>query len=289
MKRISSFVRETRTVLNLYNRAHGPLLARAVAFNLIVTAVPFIVIFFWLGAEFIEDSKPLQKLLTEQIRHILPPEAASILVKQIANGLGESFNMKGLGIIGVITLFWLPLSLFNSIQLALGEVNGFHETRSFFVRQVAGTFIQISLIILLFGSTAVSIGAKTALGKFAFLHAAFSHVLSTVIVYLTLTAIYRFSCRGVLLREASRVALYVSILWLIVNRLAGFFVAASGSHDVTYGILAGVVVLLTCSYFFAAMLLIGGVVAVRRSSRPAPVIKVEPSHRARPQRKVRRG
>ncbi len=267
MKRIGIFIRETRAVLNLYNNAHGPLLARAIAFNLIVTAVPFIVIFFWLGAEFMENSKPLRRMLTDQISLLLPHDAAEILVKQISRGNGESFSINGLGVVGIITLFWLPLSLFNSIQVALGEVNGFHETRPFFVRQLAGTFIQISMIVLLFASTSLSIGAKTLFGHYAFLNAAFSFVLSTAIVFITLTTIYRFSCRGVIFKEAARVAAIVSILWLIVNRVAGFFVSKSGSYDFTYGILAGVVVLLTCSYFFASLLLLGGITAVRRSGR----------------------
>jgi len=267
VKRIGRFIRETRSVLTLYNSAHGPLLARAVAFNLIVTAVPFIVIFFWLGAEFMENSKPLRRMLTDQISLLLPHDAAEILVKQISKGNSDSFDITGLSVVGIVTLLWLPLSLFNSIQLALGEVNGFHETRPFFVRQIAGTFIQFSLIILLFASTFLSIGAKTLFGHYAFLNAVFSLFLSTLIVFLTLTAIYRFSCRGVLLKEAARVALIVSILWLIVNRVAGIFVSKSGSYDFTYGILAGVVVLLTCSYFFASLLLIGGIAAVRQSGR----------------------
>lgn len=278
MKRIGYFIRETRVILKLYNTAHGPLLARAVAFNLIVTAVPFIIIFFWLGTEFMESSKPLRRMMTDQISLLLPHDAAQILVKQISRG-SSSFSLNGIGIVGVLTLFWLPLSLFNSIQLALSEVNGFHETRSFFVRQLAGTFIQISLIILLFASTSLSIGAKTLFGHFVFLNTVFSVLLSTLIVFMTLTAIYRFSCRGVLLKPAAKVAITISILWLIVNRLAGFFVSKSGSYDFTYGILAGVVVLLTCSYFFASMLLLGGIAAVRQSGRVKVANHVEEPHR----------
>jgi len=208
-----------------------------------------------------------QAQLLGRIRPLIPPEAMKLIEGRIASLLG-THRPKLLGA-GVAVALWAASCGVDSARKALNLAYDVKESRPFWRTQLiaitstitAAVFVLLAVGVLIAGGNAghwladrlgVDRGFTLALGVVRWPLTAALMMIGTAVAYDLLPDVkqrFLFMLPG---------ATTGTLLWLGASWAFTQYVKHFGSYDVTYGSLAGVVVLLTWIYISAFIFVIGG-------------------------------
>jgi membrane protein len=197
---------------------------------------------------------------------ILPPEAADILVQQLADV--SASGRTGLGFAaagGLLLALWSAAKGVKTLMEALNVAYHERERRGFFrlnatallltLGAVVSTVIAISLIVAL-----PAIIAFVGLGRLAEALLAVGHLaLLALLMGFGMAVIYRFGPSRAEPRWAwvTPGAIAGTVLWLAGSALFAIYVRNFASYNETYGSMGAVVILLTWFLLTAYAILIG--------------------------------
>ena len=261
-------MRNLKLILSIYNHKRGNLLARGIAYSMLLATIPFLLMAIYGASLLFRDTAALQGALNLWLHNLVPEATADMVIVRVSD-LFMSSSWKRIGILGLIMLFFTPQILFASMESALSVVMMPRKRTNFIVRQILYFLMQIFVVSLFFLFSIFSLWVNTTLSFTSVPPIVFilsSKIISLFIVWFSLIAIYSM-VSGYKLHKKTliSVSFVIAFIWLIFNFIGSIIVTTSGRSEVIYGLLAGFVVLMFWAYIFSALLLLGGIVIAGRS------------------------
>ncbi len=245
-------------------------MAKGIAFSMLFTFVPILMVALWIFSEFLADATALRIAVLNHLLDIVPPAAESFVADRM-EAIVVSRAWQQVGIAGVVMLFWAPGSLFAAIEQSLYTIMQTTERRGFWFRHLIYFTLHFLIITIMLLFTLLGLMIDTLIPDQYMpphLAVAASWLVSLLIVWGSLVAVYRMSFHGrIRLRAIVWTSLGISLLWQGLNSVGSSIIAGTGRNELFYGILAGVAVVMLWAFLFAQMLLLGGIIIARKSQK----------------------
>jgi YihY family inner membrane protein len=183
----------------------------------------------------------------------------------VADAVSSSGGRTGASLVGLVVLLWSTLKVFRALDTAFAELYGVKEPPDI-VKQLT----DAGSVVLGVG---VGIGVMVTVGAFVaaadavpFVEAASILVLPGFLAVVFLPMFYLLPEPDIGLREALPGAAVAAVGWTVLQ--AGFQVyAASAGQFQVYGVIGGILLLVTWLYLAAIVVVVGGVVNVVLAGR----------------------
>ena len=257
-------------IIETFFAYRGNLLARGVAYAILVAIVPAIFVALYVATLVFNNSPTIQATIGNYIADMLPVTVSVSIMDQI-NEFMSSGQWKSMGVIGFGMLIITPTIVFSAIERALSFVMEPAEEKNIFIRQLFYFLIQFLVVALLiavsFLSTLFS-WFDTIVHIPNIIRTLLSKSSTTIVITFTLAAIYRLSYH----RKIKRTILYpvsliIAILWNFVSQSAFAIIALSGRNKFAFGLMASATVVMALAYIFSALIIIGGIVIAKESKK----------------------
>ena len=176
----------------------------------------------------------------------------------IVGAIVGSGARAGISVLGLITLVWGMLKIFRGIDIAFSELYGSRDRNRLVDQLRDGIIVFGSLLLAL-------VAAGLAASVYAlFPDAAGIGIGNTLLLILGLAVAffpmyYVFPDADVSVREVLPGVFVAAVGWTVLKGLFRAYVAYAGSYEV-YGVIGGVLLLLSWLYFSSLVLLLGAVV-----------------------------
>lgn len=234
-------------------------LAAAIAYYAFVSVVPLLVLLFVVVSTVAGDTLAAEVVTTTD--SFLSPSGVSIVRRAFGPGAGRG----GATAAGLAVLLWSSLKLFRGFDTAFSRIYQSGATESLPEQLLDAVTVLAASFLAVVAMVAVSAGL-TLLPVTAVTQLLGSTVLAVALTVVFLPLFYVFPDVDTTIREVAPGAAVAGVGWTVLQ--AGFSIYTSSTGSSTaYGVVGGVLVLLTWFYFAANLVLIGAVVNVVRSER----------------------
>jgi len=234
-------------------------LAAAIAYYAFVSLIPALLLLVVVASVAFGES-----IATEVVAatgDFLTPAGEEAVAAAVSGAGGRT----GASLLGGAVLLWSTLKVFRGLDTAFVELYGVEETPGF-VKQVTNA----ASVVLGVG---LGIGVMVAVGAFVaaadavpLVEAASVFALPVVLAVVFFPMYYLVPQLPIGVREAVPGAVFAAVGWTLLQ--AGFQVYAAGAGQYqVYGVIGGVLLLVTWLYLAAVVVVVGGVVNVVLSGR----------------------
>jgi len=232
------------TLLRVVRRSEVTLLAAAIAYYALVSLFPLLllslVVASTLGGQAFADA------IVAALSDVLSPSGEALVRDALTNARGRG----GATVVGIGLLLWGGLKLFRGLDIAFSMVYGEHEVESLLtqLRNAIAALVAVGAAVgltLAIGIVARALGIPIGvLGLPVVLTAAF------------LPLFYIFPDTDLTLAETLPGAVFAAVGWTVLS--AGFqLYAAAADSAALYGVVGGVLLLVTWFYLGGIVLLLG--------------------------------
>lgn len=270
-KPVLEFIKES---LRRFDENKGSAFAAALAYYVLVSSVPVIILAISAAGIFLGSSEVAARAILNLIHSNLPQ-----MSEQIANVLEKLVSAQGVtGGVGIAGLFWSGSRLFLTLEQAL-TVTWECEERKWWKSYLMSFAITLSVGLLPLSSVVVSLGndlfrtfgqywLEERFEYFEFLFRIASLAVAPVLSGLSFMFLFKLlpNCR-VPWRSAALGALISAVLFEIAKNVFSFYVAKFASYDKLYGSIAGAITIVFWIQFAATVILLGGEFAATSSRR----------------------
>jgi membrane protein len=247
----------------LYIRRLVPMMAAGVAFYFLLGLVPFLFITLAIAGYVFRHNPQAYDYLSDTLLGLLPPGLGEKILSQISS---TAASWQAFGVLGLISLFFVSMGLFESIDWGINGAMGtrkkvgFLKGRLIFLAYLGGAILFFSIAavadyvvqIILAAPALETFSAYVHIPRRAYSMAAFSVFI--LILYVTVPV------RTPKILRAAVVALGVSVVWALVQKLGASVTVYITRRHAIYGALAGGTVFLTWMYLLAMLILLGATV-----------------------------
>lgn len=256
-------VKGVREIADSFAKHGGALLAAAISFYVILSIVPFLLVFTSIVAHVMGSSqKALEQILT-LVAKILPA-SGDAAIRYINALIGKRLTF---GIVGGIMFYWSGSAAFQTAIASVDRIYGAKGKR-FFLQQKVFSFAIVPLILVTF---ALFVGLSRAflflnnLVKTARLGLAVTpvfsvahNILPTIIAIGFFFTVYRtFSYRNTNSKAAASGAAFAAVFTTIAKYLYDWFVKNLSQLGRIYGGLSAVIVVLLWIYYVSLIFIVG--------------------------------
>lgn len=223
-------------------------LAAAIAYYTFVSIVPLVLL--GLAAASVLGGDAFAAAVLQSIDDFLTPDAAALVGDALTSGAGRG----GATALGLLVLGWSALRIFRGLNVAFSLVYDDADATSLAT--------QIRDSVLAFGAIAVAVLAMAALVTvLPVLDVPFPALVRSGVTALALSALlfplyYVFPNRNVGVREALPGAVFAGVGWTLLAMAFSLYAAYAASYRL-YGVLGGVLLVLTWFYAGGYLLLLG--------------------------------
>jgi membrane protein len=259
-------------------------LAGGIAFNILLAAVPFVLLLVW-GFAQILHKQPLEanRLVVQYLDRVLPQNPDDTTHKLIGDIL---LGHSQLGIWSAVGFVWFSTRLFGSLRTVLASVFDIEQERGIIQGKLFDIKITILSTILITANTLIStyvlIATKTSREVLAGLgirkdvmgqaSAWGTHLVGTVLLGVMFFALYKFlPIRRVRTKTAWVAAAFTSIMFELAKVAFNAYVSSFNPGSLYTGAAAAVVVVVIWVYYAALIFILGGEVGqvyeLRRTRR----------------------
>ncbi|WP_193309356.1 YihY/virulence factor BrkB family protein [Halorubrum halophilum] len=234
-------------------------LAAAIAYYAFVSLIPALLLLVVVASVAFGESIAAE--LVAATGDFLTPAGEEAVAAAVSGAGGRT----GASLLGVAVLLWSTLKVFRGLDTAFVELYGVEEAPGF-VKQVTNA----ASVVLGVG---LGIGVMVAVGAFVaaadavpLVEAASVFALPVVLAVVFFPMYYLVPQLTIGVREAVPGAVFAAVGWTLLQ--AGFQVYAAGAGQYqVYGVIGGVLLLVTWLYLAAVVVVVGGVVNVVLSGR----------------------
>ena len=271
-RKISDKIHFFWLVLRKFDSDHGFYHSSAIAFNLLICFVPFLLLLLFLLGTYLYSSREV----LSHIRHYLETVAPSLDPEIMKNILHVTQTRKIVGILGIGGLLWTSTWVFSSLRIALNRIFQVEKARGI-VKGKAIDLLMIFLagIALLMSMTLTSAVTflqsyplPAAINVAPFIQWILKYLIPFFFTLWMFFWVYEIIPRKkVKIGPALKAALFSSLLWEFAKQLFGWYVQHVGRFSVVYGSLGTITILFLWIYYSSAILLLGGEIAVLLDAR----------------------
>lgn len=256
VERVATFA---RGVVRLYRERDVPFMAGSVAYSAFVSLIPLVLLF--LIAASILGGEALQQAVLEATDRYLSPTSQGILQESITDATGQ----VGFSIFGAVAFVWSLLKVFRSLHTAFAALYG-DSRDSRILEQLRDGVVVVGVMTM---ALLTMIGAGTAVALMP--DVPFVGQLSTAALVAGLTAVfvpiyYVFPDVPVTFPEIIPGAVVAAVGWTALQALFRVYVSMSSAGHV-YGVVGGVILILTWLYVGSVILLLGAATNVVLAGR----------------------
>ena len=243
-------------------------LAAAIAYYAFVSLIPALLLLVVVAS--VVFGETIADQLVTVAGDFLTPTGAETISTAVSSVGGRT----GASVFGLGVLVWSTLKVFRGLDTAFVSLYGV-ETQPDFLQQIADA---VSVVF----AVGVGIGLMVVVGTFVAAADAIPLIGTASILALPmfLTAVffpmyYLLPQPQISVREAVPGAVFAAVGWTLLQ--AGFqvYAASAGQYQV-YGVIGGILLLVTWLYIAAIVVVVGGVVNVVLSDRTPPAAMPEP-------------
>lgn len=236
-------------------------LAASVAYYAFVSLLPALLLLLVLASTIAGDAFAEQIVTLTQ--EFLTPAGEDAIEGALTDAPGRG----GATVVGVALLGWSTLKVFRALDTAFLSVYGQSETASF-----VGQITDAIIVLLGIGiGVGVMIGAGTVLAALPLGPA--GQIVSILALPAVLTVAFlpmyhRFPNPPIPIREALPGAVFAGVGWTLLQ--AGFQIYAAGAAQYeAYGVIGGILLLVTWLYLAATIVILGAVINAVRAGESA--------------------
>ncbi len=246
-------------------------LAGAIAFNILVAAIPFLLlivaIFGFVLPRYVADP---EKAAVDYVLSILPPSRAVVdFTRSLVSGIIG--GRTRFGIIGVVLFVWTATRLFGTLRAVLRHVFDLEDDRGI----VRGKIFDVQMVLVagtLFlantGITLVLEGVRNFgqawLGRRGYrelpiVEALYAQLLAFGFIFVMFMLMFRYlPARRIPWRISVVAAAFTAVSWELLKGGFTWYVTYVANYGSMYGRLATVVVLVFWIYYSAVVFILGG-------------------------------
>ncbi|HEX7980125.1 MAG TPA: YihY/virulence factor BrkB family protein [Gemmatimonadaceae bacterium] len=249
-------------------------LAGGIAFNILLAAVPFVLLLVW-GFAFVLHKQPVEanRLIVHYLDRVLPShvEGPDAVSHQLIESILSSHTK--LGIWSAVGFVWFSTRLFGSLRTVLASVFDIEQERGIIQGKIFDIKITILSTILITANALIStyvliatkasrealedlgirkdvMGQASALG---------TRLVGSVLLCLMFFALYKFlPIRRVRARTAWVAALFTSVMFELAKAAFNSYVSSFNPGSLYTGAVAAVVVVVFWVYYAALIFILGG-------------------------------
>ena len=249
-------------------------LAGGIAFNILLAAVPFVLLLVWGFANVLNrSSAEANEVVVRYIDRLLPAHVESPdtgthkLISQILNA------HTSLGLWSAVTFVWFSTRLFGSLRTVLASVFDIENERGIIQGKIFDVKITVLSSVLITAnaliSTYVLIATNTSALVLADLglredvmgtaRAIGTRLVAAGLLAVMFFALYKFlPVRRVRTKTAWVAALFTSVMFEVAKFLFAFYVTSFRPESLYAGTVAAVVVVVFWTYYAALVFILGG-------------------------------
>ncbi|WP_418280976.1 YihY/virulence factor BrkB family protein [Halorubrum sp. DTA98] len=229
-------------------------LAASVAYYAFVSLIPALLLLVVIASSVFGEAIAGQ--LLSATGEFLTPAGQETIELAVASAQGRS----GATVLGVAVLLWSTLKVFRGLDTAFLQVYGVEEQVGFLDQLTDATSVVVGI--------GLGLGAMVAVG--AFLAAVdavpFVGTVSILLLPVLLTVVflpmyYLLPNPEVTVREALPGAVFAAIGWTVLQAGFQIYAASAGQYQV-YGIIGGILLLVTWLYIAAIVVVLGAIINV---------------------------
>lgn len=256
--RLSSTVGVAKDVAAVAKKSDVTFLAASLAYYAFLSLIPTVVLALAVATTF--GGERLASVVVAATEGFLTESGQEVLNA----ALTESGGAGGATVLGVVILLWGALKVFRALDIAFSKVYG-AEAENTFLDQVVDSLVVLGSIGLTLVFMFVLAAVLAALQFGLVFELASVLLLPLLLTGAFLPIYYRFPDTAVTVREALPGAIFAAVGWTALQGL--FQVYASAAGATAYGIVGGVILLVTWLYIAGAVLLVGAVLNVVLAGR----------------------
>jgi len=248
-----------------YNADRIPLAAAGVAFFLTLSVVPLVLLLVSIASFFVSP---------EQVTAFANNATATL-----GAGIGGALRMQLLSVVenrgaltGISLAFglWTGSQVFGIMEVALNQVWGVKEERSYWVRQglalgmvlVTGVLalaaVLLTLLIRVLGTLTIPVLSSVVKRLPWIITFLFNAIIPFLLITVAFLLIYRFlPARLVTWKQVLPGAVIAGILWTLLLQVFSWYAGNIANYNVLYGSLGGLVILMLWFNYSALVLLLG--------------------------------
>ena len=250
----SSVVGNARLVVDAALDQRVTFLAASVAYYAFVSLIPALLLLVVVASAVFGDV--VAGSLLEATGEFLTPTGEDAVATAVASAQGRS----GATVFGLLVLAWSTLKVFRGLDTAFLQVYGVEETVGFLDQVVDAASVVVGV--------GVGIAIMVAVGTFVaavdavpLVETASILLLPLLLTVVFLPMYYLLPYPEVSVREALPGAAFAAIGWTVLQ--AGFQVYAAGAGQYqVYGVIGGILLLVTWLYVAAIVVVLGAVINV---------------------------
>jgi membrane protein len=249
-------------------------LAGGIAFNILLAAVPFVLLMVW-GFAIVLRNQPVEpnQLVVHYIDRLLPahyenPDSPTHkLISDVLNA------QTGLGIWSAVGFVWFSTRLFGSLRTVLANVFDIEQERGIIQGKIfdikitilstvlitANALISVYVLIATKASRDVLVGLGIREDVMGQASAWGTRLVGTVLISVMFFALYKFlPIRRVRTKTAWVAALFTTLMFELAKVAFNFYINSVNPGSLYTGAVAAVVVIVFWVYYAALIFILGG-------------------------------
>lgn len=260
--------RAPRRALSNYDERNGPLLAKGLAFSLLIGAVPLL--FFVVSLRGYLGNPQIQEFITGQLLDFLPVDIRTELLNQITR---VSARREALPAITIVVFAATSFNLFDNLERAMATMLD-AERRKFWFGRAVSFLLMAGAIVLAYAAAVLSsvarLGAQFLTSRQTLAYASAKIVSGLLTAFLLTGLYYLFARRPLRFYRTFAVAAGCAIVWHIIGLASGWLVRQAGSRFLLYGAIASAVVILVFLRLLAEIIVVSSSIVAALSPPPDP-------------------
>jgi len=245
-----------RHVVRTVREEEVSFLAAGIAYYMFVSLLPLLLLTLVVGT--LVGGEAFANSIVAAAGDVLSPTASTLLEDALTSGAGRG----GATVLGVGVTLWSALKVFRGLDAAFSRVYGTDGPDSIVGELVDGLAalggIGIALVGLgVIGALGTVLGVRVALGGLA---------LVPVLAVAFLPLYYLFPDQEMTIRDAVPGAVFAGLGWTLLGTGFNVYASQADTYQV-YGVIGGVLLLVTWFYFAGQVLLVGAAVNAALADR----------------------
>jgi membrane protein len=249
--------------LRKFNDDEGFFLSSGIAFNILISLIPFIMLLLALVGTYLYSDQEVFNHIRAYSRDVAPsldPKVMKILMDVIQ-------NRQIVGILGFIALLWISTWVFSSLRVAFTNVFRTEKSRGMLRGMVVdllmiflvGILLVVSMILSPVITFLQSYQGQIPVAMGPTIQWTLKYLLPFFLTYCMSFLIYKIvPYKRVHIKTALQAALFTSLLWELAKHLFAWYVLHLGSYSIVYGSLSAFAAFILWIYYSSIILVVGG-------------------------------